>query len=246
MGNKVNADMIQDDKQKFITLYNAFEIIYQKADINVGKEEFYNTNKNKLKRKLSKLLGEGADTYLKKPNGKESYTIPVKGVNCIAVLLNINLKEELGGDYGGEVHLVTLNESEEEDEEVSEREKYRSEIENLFQVNFESTSIAARLYLRSQLRMLFSGCSGEVQRKMAKAYNIKYFPNAKEASEKIEVLNAQIYKLLENWDADQGTFRTISESCNMGYRYIVAEVQMLMFKRLFTPDLQDAVATLQP
>lgn len=245
MSNQVNADIVQDnEREEFITLYTALEIIYKKADINVGWEEFYNANKNKLKRKLSKLLGKDADTYLKNPNRSETYTIPVKGVNCIAVLFDINLKEELEINYGGELPQVTLNELEEE--KISEREKYRSEIEDLFRVNFESTSIAARLYLRSQLKMLFSGCSDEVQRKMAKAYNVKYIPKAEEASEKIEVLKEQVDKLLESWEADQGTFRNISETCNMSYRYIVAEVQMLIYKRLFMTDLQDAVAKLQP
>lgn len=242
-------DIIQDSnekeqKQECITLYKALEIIYDKADLNIERESFHNMSKNKLKRKLSKVFGKEADVYLRKPDGSKEYSIPVKGVNCVAVLLNINLKEELGMQYGGELSHVALNEFGEE--EQSERKKYVSDIENLFRTDFEDTSIAARLYLRSQLKMLFSGCSDEVQREMAKAYNIKYIPMAEEASERLEVLKSQVDKLLESWDADQGTFNTINKTCNMSYRYIVAEVQLLLNKCMFNPDLQDAIAKLQP
>lgn len=249
MGNKENMDIIQDNNEKeqgqeYITLYKALDIIYEKADLKMEREDFHSMFKNTLKRKLSRLFGKEIDVHLKKSDGSKEYSIPVKGVNCIAVLLNINLKEELGMQYGGELSHVALNELGEE--EQSERKKYISDIENLFRTDFKDTGIAARLYLRSQLKMLFSGCSDEVQREIAKAYNIKYIPMAEEAFEKLEVLKMQVDKLVESWDADQGTFNIISETCNMSYRYIVAEVQMLLYKCMLNPSLQDAMAKLQP
>ena len=241
-------DIIQnnnEDELECISLYHALEIIYAKANlINIDNIDFINSSKNRLKRILKKVLGEKAPEYLKKPGGSQEYVIPVKGVNCIAVLLNIDLKEELDMKYGGELSCDASNDVVKVGQ--SGREKYRSDIENLFRVDFKDTSVAARLYLRSQLKMLFSGCSDEVQRKMARAYNIKYIPKAEEASEKIEILKKQVDKLLESWDTDQGTCHIISETCNMSYRYIVAEVQMLIYKSMFEPSLQDAMAKLQP
>lgn len=250
MGNKDNLNIIQDSNEKeqeleSISLYQALDIIYERATlVNIDKTAFFHSCKNRLKRILKKVFGEKAPEYLKKSGGRREYSIPIKGVNCIAVLLNIDLKKELDAKYGGELSCDVSNEIVKIGQ--SEREKYRLDIENLYRADFEDTNIAARLYLRSQLKMLFSGCSDEVQREMAKAYNIKYIPMAEEASEKLEVLKSQVDKLLESWDADQGTFNIINETCNMSYRYIVAEMQLLLNKCMFNPDLQDAMAKLQP
>lgn len=248
MSNQENMDLItgnNEDGQESISLYQALNIIFKKSTLaNSDNIDFFNSSKNRLKRILKKILGEKAPEYLKKSDGRQEYAIPVKGVNCIAVLLNIDLKEELDIKYGGELSCNVLNEVVKAGQ--SEREKYRADIENLLRVDFEDISIAARLYLRAQLKMLFSGCSDEVQKEMAKAYNIKYIPKAEETSEKLEVLNKQVDKLLESWDADQGTFNIASETCNMSYRYIVAEMQMLIYKRIFKSDLQDVMAKFQP
>lgn len=251
MSNQENMDIMQDEEeqeQEFISLYKALEIIYEKVDWEAGFktewENFLNQWKSRPEGKLNKLLGKGASTYLKKPDGSDEYNIPVKGVNCIAVLLNFDLKEELGREYGGESSPVTLNEAEED--KPSERKKYQSDVRKLFRAAFKDTDVAARLYLRSQLKLLFSGCSGEVQRKIAKAYNMKYIPEAQEAAKKIEVLKEQVDKLLESWDADRGTFHCISETCNMSHRYIVSELLMLSYKRMFKSEIQDAIAKLQP
>ena len=240
-----------EQEQEFTTLYKALQMIYticKKGDTRPYEQEeweaFFNKSKNTLGRRLKKLFGKDANTYLKKHDGNGEYNIPVKGINCIALLLDIDLKEELGREYGGELSRITSKRLKEGAQ--SERKKYFSDVGDLFRAAFEDTDVAARLYFRSQLKLLFSGCSDEVQRKIARVYNMKYIPNAKKADENFERLKKQVDKLLECWDADQGTFHHISETCNMNYRYIVSELEMLLFKRLFKPETQNIIAKLQP
>lgn len=123
--------------------------------------------------------------------------------------------------------------------------EYENEIELITKGRFQEASLESKINLKRHLRKLFSNCNQEINFKIAKDYNLKYFSYCNDAYELYNTIESEIEKIFGNWLSDEEFYRSIYKMMSMFLEVYNMKMELVHFKNFVPAKISAALSELR-